>query len=324
MAYRAEPVPPPPTESGLAPTSLPGWPGPVAAIVGFAIAGAALLTSAFAELVRPEVQPILYGLAAVGGVFLFGGLVYALVRQVRRRRALPEHRYRGPSVVLMLVLAVCLATAAQLPFAADAAALLLGEGTPSLAGAIVLLMSTQAALLLVTWLFVLAPRALSGALERGGPIGAVLAGVGWGVLAWLGASALTLAIVVLMDRLGIPPEVPVAEQAVALLDPVVVVVAVVILAPIAEEAFFRGVAFNAWLRERGVRFAYLASAALFAVIHASLVSLLPIFALGLALAWVYRRTRSLLAPIAMHATVNAISVTLALLVRYEVIRLPAP
>lgn len=306
----------------MAPTRLPAWPGPVAAIAGFAIAGSALLTSAFAQLVRPEVQPLLFGLAAIGAALLFGGLVYALVRQVRRRRTLPAHRYRGPSVVLMLVLAVCLATAAQLPFAEDAAALLLGEGTPSLAGAIVLLMSTQGALLLVTWLFVLAPRALSGVLERGGRAGAVLAGVGWGALAWLGASALTFAIVVLMERLGVPPEVPVAEQAVAALDPFVVVVAVVVLAPIAEEAFFRGVAFNAWLRERGVRFAYIASAALFAAIHASLVSLLPIFALGLALAWVYRRTRSLLAPIAMHATVNGISVTLALLVRYEVIRLP--
>jgi membrane protease YdiL (CAAX protease family) len=99
-------------------------------------------------------------------------------------------------------------------------------------------------------------------------------------------------------------------------------VAVVILAPIAEEVFFRGVVFNAWLREGGRRWAYIGSAALFAVIHLSLVSLLPIFLLGLALAWVYERTGNLLAPIAMHATVNGISVALALLVRFDVVRLP--
>jgi membrane protease YdiL (CAAX protease family) len=101
-----------------------------------------------------------------------------------------------------------------------------------------------------------------------------------------------------------------------------VVVAVVILAPIAEEIFFRGVVFNAWLREGGRRWAYIGSAALFAAIHLSLLSLLPIFLLGLALAWVYERTGNLLAPIAMHATVNGISVALALLVRFELVKLP--
>ena len=314
--------PPPAVDARLAETRLPAWPGPVATVAGFAISASALTTAAMAGLVRPEVQPFLYGMAAVGGILLFGGLVYALLRQLRRRRVLPMHRYRGPSVVLMLVLVVCLATAATLPFTEDAAALVLGEGTPSPLGAIVLLTSTQAALLLVSWLFVLAPRALAGALERGSHLRALLAGVGWGALAWLGASAATVAILLLMERLGIPPEMPVAEQAVKALDPFVVVVAIVILAPIAEEVFFRGIAFNAWFRERGLRFAYIGSAALFAAIHASLVSLLPIFGLGLALAWIYRRTRSLVGPIAMHATVNGISVTIALLVRYEVIRLP--
>jgi membrane protease YdiL (CAAX protease family) len=103
----------------------------------------------------------------------------------------------------------------------------------------------------------------------------------------------------------------------------VVVLAVVVLAPIAEELFFRGIVFNAWLREGGRRWAYIGSAALFAAVHLSLVSALPIFLLGLALAWVYERTRNLLAPIAMHATVNGISVTIALLERFDVIRLPA-
>jgi membrane protease YdiL (CAAX protease family) len=91
---------------------------------------------------------------------------------------------------------------------------------------------------------------------------------------------------------------------------------------VAEEAFFRGVVFNAWRREAGRRWAFFGSAALFAAIHLSLLSLMPIFLLGIGLAWVYDRTKSLLAPMVMHATVNGISVALALLVRFDVLRLP--
>ena len=78
----------------------------------------------------------------------------------------------------------------------------------------------------------------------------------------------------------------------------------------------------AWLREAGRMWAYVGSAALFAAIHLSLESLLPIFLLGLALAWVYQRTGNLLAPITMHATVNGISVAIALAVRFGILDVP--
>ena len=274
---------------------------------------------------RPEALPILIGLGIVGSVLLLTGLVYALLRQVRRRRFLTAERYRGPSIVLMLVLSLVLTTAVTLPFMSDAAALVLGEGELTLAGAIVLITSTQISLLLISWAFVFRRDAVAFAMPLFGSnwLRALGAGIGWGALAWIAASALTFAMVVLLERLGVEPELQVAEQAIAALNPVLIVLAVVVLAPVAEEIFFRGVAFNAWLAERGRRFAYIGSAALFAVIHVSLVSVLPIFLLGLALAWVYRRTASLVAPIAMHATVNGISVTIALLERYEVLRLPA-
>jgi membrane protease YdiL (CAAX protease family) len=103
------------------------------------------------------------------------------------------------------------------------------------------------------------------------------------------------------------------------------VLAIVLVAPVAEELFFRGVVLNAWLREYGERRAVLGSAALFAAIHAdirsvdaligSVVQVVPIFGLGIALALICLRTRSLVGPMAMHATFNAISLTLALLAR---------
>src|SRR5690606_33705472 len=109
----------------------------------------------------------------------------------------------------------------------------------------------------------------------------------------------------------------------AVVHPVIAVLAIVVAAPIAEEIFFRGVVFNAWLREGGVRVAFIGSALLFAVIHLSVVAVLPIFLLGLALAWVYRRTGNILAPIGMHATVNGLSVGIVLLDRYGLLPVEA-
>jgi membrane protease YdiL (CAAX protease family) len=296
-------------------------------IVGFALSLSAFVTGELArvEVVRPEARAILVVLGVIGALMLAAGLVYTLVRQLRRRRFLPMDRYRGPSVVLLLAFAILLATAATLPFAEDINAILLGEGQLSLAGAIVIITSTQVALLVLTWVFVLRPRAVAFAMPLlgGERLRALRVGAGWGIVAWIGGSAVTYGMMYILERLGIRADVQTAERAIGFLEPWLIVVAVVIVAPIAEEVFFRGVAFNAWLRERGRRFAYIGSAALFAAIHVSLVSLLPIFLLGLALAWVYRRTRSLVAPIAMHATFNGISVALALLIRYELIRPPA-
>jgi CAAX protease family protein len=191
-------------------------------------------------------------------------------------------------------------------------------------GAVVILVSTQLALLFVSWLFVARPNALAALPSFPGrdPAGALLTGAGWGIGAWVMSTAAIVIMAWLLEAIGLPPEPQAAERAIALVDPWLVVLAVVILAPIAEEVFFRGVVFNAWLREGGRRWAYVGSAALFAIIHLSLVSLVPIFLLGLALAWVYERTGNLLAPIAMHAVVNGISVLLAFLVRFELIRLP--
>ena len=130
----------------------------------------------------------------------------------------------------------------------------------------------RSALLLVSWLLVYRPRALAALPSFPGrdPGGALRSGFGWGVLAWLGSTIVLAAVAWVLEQLGRPPEPEAAERAIAMLDPWLVVVAIVILAPIAEEVFFRGVVFNAWLREGGRRWAFIGSAALFAAIHLSL------------------------------------------------------
>lgn len=306
---------------------MPRWPGPLLVAAGVLLGIGALGVGAVAS-VQGGVDNgdlAVYGWLALAGALLFaGGLLYIAVRQLRVRRFLPPERYRGPSVIVLLLLVLVLTTLFTVPFAADAAALLLGEGELTFVGAAVLLISTQVALLLVSWFLVFRPGALAAlpSLPGRDPVGAIGAGIGWGIPAWLGATIASAGVVWLLESLGFDAEPQAAEQAIALVDPWLVVLAVVILAPIAEEVFFRGVVFNAWLRESGVRWAVIGSSALFAIIHLSVVALVPIFLLGLALAWIYRRKGNLLAPIAMHATVNGISVAFALLVRFDLVRLP--
>ncbi len=305
---------------------MPRWPGLVLVIGGGLLAAGALGT---AELIargdlEGDAGPI--ALLALPGALLFGvGLLYVAIRQLRVRRVLPPERYRGPSVFILLALALVVAAVLTAPFGADVLALDAGEGELSLLGSIFILVAVQTGLVLIGYLFVFRPNALAALPSFPGPrpARALASGLGWGVLAWIGSTLVVAVVVAVLTSLGQAPEPDPAERAIALLDPIVVVLAVVVLAPIAEELFFRGIVFNAWLREGGRRWAYIGSAALFAAVHLSLVSALPIFLLGLALAWVYERTRNLLAPIAMHATVNGISVTIALLERFDVIRLPA-
>lgn len=329
---RATPLPTAALPTGPHPTigagtvTMPGWPGPVLALGGAAVAIGALVAIAMVaagtlQVANPDA---LTWMALAGGAAFTTGLVYAAARQLRVRGFLPPERYRGPSVILLLALVIIVGTIVTLPFAADAALLVLGEGELSFLGALALLTGTQIGLLLVSWLFVFRPHALAGlpAFSEPDPARAIRLGLGWGVVAWFVASVASFVAFTVLDAIGLDPQPQAAEQALEVIDPWLAVVAVVIFAPIAEEIFFRGVVFNALLREGGRRWAFVGSAALFAVIHLSLVAIVPIFILGLALAWVYDRTRNLLAPIAMHVAVNGISVVIALLGRFEVIPLP--
>jgi membrane protease YdiL (CAAX protease family) len=296
-----------------------------------AIASGALL--AFGALVVAQaatVDPSLsldrdtyLALLRTGGLLLIVGCVANAARAVVVRRWLPPTRYRGPSVLVLLLLAAALSVGASAFFAADALALTTGEGQASLLGTAVILTATQLALLLVTLLFVAWPRALPGwqLLPEEGLPRSILLGIGLAFPAWFAVSIVAALMAELLRQAGIQPQPEPSQQLLTVADPVIAVLATVVVAPVAEELFFRGVAFSAWSREYGVGRALLLSALLFAIIHASLVAFLPIFTLGLILALLYRRTGSLPASMALHATFNAISVGLALAERFHLIRL---
>jgi membrane protease YdiL (CAAX protease family) len=105
---------------------------------------------------------------------------------------------------------------------------------------------------------------------------------------------------------GIAPQhAPRSEHQWVLLG--IAAVALVLVAPFAEEIVFRGLGFAAF-----GRVALPLTAALFAVAHLLVVLLVPIFVFGLVIGWVRRRTGSIWPGMAIHMSVNALSLALAL------------
>lgn len=273
------------------------------------------------EMVKRLFVPLL--ILAAGGLALLVGLVMSTVRALIVRAALPLTRYRGPGIFVLLLLGLIIGTVVSLLEASTAAAIVNG-GELSVTGTLVQLTSTQVGLLAVTGGLVVAPRALAGVRLFPGARAwrSVAAGLALAIPAWVGVTILANLSAAVLEALGAKQDTGILDSVILRGDPTVIVVAVVVVAPIAEELFFRGVVYNAWEREYGARVAVLGSAALFAAIHASLFLIVPIFVLGVALALVYRSTRSLPATILMHAGFNAITVTIALLSRLGVLTLP--
>lgn len=83
-----------------------------------------------------------------------------------------------------------------------------------------------------------------------------------------------------------------------------IVALAVVAAPLCEEFIFRGLIYGGLRRSLPVWQAMAASAAIFAVVHPP-ISMLPVFVVGLCTAWTYERTRTLLAPMLVHAVYNA-------------------
>jgi membrane protease YdiL (CAAX protease family) len=83
-----------------------------------------------------------------------------------------------------------------------------------------------------------------------------------------------------------------------------------VIGPVAEEVFFRGLAYNSLKRRFGVPAGILLSAAFFSAIHGNPLAFIPIFLMGVVLAWVYERTGSLAAPIGIHCANNLLVVVL--------------
>jgi len=83
-----------------------------------------------------------------------------------------------------------------------------------------------------------------------------------------------------------------------------------VLAPFAEELFFRAYVFQTFSTRYGRLWAYVFSAGLFAVVHANFAAAVPIFVLGLMLAYIFQRSGSILPGVIAHGINNAIAFAL--------------
>ena len=95
---------------------------------------------------------------------------------------------------------------------------------------------------------------------------------------------------------------------------VLVAAAVVLVAPVTEEMLFRGLVFGSFIRRWPYPVASLASAFLFGLAHMDLTLLLPLTIAGILLNALYHKTRSLVPSTIAHATLNAVSIFLAIFV----------
>lgn len=246
--------------------------------------------------------------------------------QALQRRADGLERYTGPSPILVFGAAV---TAS---LAVEALVVLVGgpAGLPEQAALVVSAATTAIAAIGAVGLLVVGSGALSwrdmGLHRPAEADGSLVLDVIWGIalavptLAFAGAVA-----IVLVGILGVMPEpaLPLTPDPVAMLVNLVVAVAV---APLWEELFFRGFATTAWARGLGRRGAIVRGGVFFAVIHVltisggdfgtaarlALIAFAARLPVGLVLGWIFLRRRSLAAPIALHATYNALPLLLYL------------
>lgn len=97
-------------------------------------------------------------------------------------------------------------------------------------------------------------------------------------------------------------------------------IASVLVAPICEEVFFRGFVFAGFLTRMPVVVAILLSSLLFAIAHADVGSFAILFFIGLALAFVRWRTRSLWPSILLHLLNNGAGALVIVLVMTGVLK----
>lgn len=130
--------------------------------------------------------------------------------------------------------------------------------------------------------------------------------VWWPLTAWV-ARAVRL----LLPRSEIHPAESFLRSEHVLWDWALVVACVVICAPLAEELLFRGL-LQSWLsRIAGGKAAVAGTAVVFGLVHSQFwPDPIPLFIFGIGLGETYERTRSLAAPIALHAAFNAVMLSI--------------
>lgn len=183
------------------------------------------------------------------------------------------------------------------------------EGLCSVPGFMTAALSVGCALIGVTYLRFIRPGILTTA-DLGVRVSSLSRHVAAGLLVGIMVLSVSAAIQLLLSGLGVRQTQLQDLQCIKnfpLSGFLAVVFAGGVLAPIAEELFFRGFVFRTYLRTRGPLLAYVFSSVLFAGLHLNLAALLPILALALILCGAYHRTGSIVPGVIGHGLNNSVA-----------------
>lgn len=98
------------------------------------------------------------------------------------------------------------------------------------------------------------------------------------------------------------------------LDGIIIIIVIAIGAPVVEELLFRGVLFEEINRETSKKMTIFLTAFIFGIYHFNIIQTPNTFFMGLVLAYLYEKTKSIKAPMIVHAT-NNIMATIPLIDR---------
>ncbi len=133
----------------------------------------------------------------------------------------------------------------------------------------------------------------------------------------VGAFAMTAVYAVVANAVGVAVQGNAADLALGFRtgpgEIIIVFVLVGVVAPFVEELTFRGIVFPSLNASWGMVPALLVSGAAFGVVHLQPTIALPLALIGMALAAVFLRTRSLWSAIIAHCAYNTVSLALAFL-----------
>jgi membrane protease YdiL (CAAX protease family) len=272
---------------------------------------------------RPEVKRLFFGLSGVVLLLMVLGLsgaaLYLFVPAIRRRFCVPGPFENPPWPLAMLL---------KLGILFCSGALLLGTLTyllgsravadPDFENTHLLLHATMMDLLALLLILYFVRKSGAGVRDLGFPV----SGRGYGreILTGFGAYltvlplflfTLVAAAVVAQVLKYEPPAHPLVEvffreekRAPALVAYSILLA--IVIGPCLEEIFFRGFLYRILRRRFGAGAGMVISASFFALIHENSFAFWPIFVLGLALAYVAEKRRSIVACMVMHMTHNAL------------------
>ncbi len=132
------------------------------------------------------------------------------------------------------------------------------------------------------------------------------------------ACSLCVRIVLYLITQTEPPQQEVIKLFKKTENPLFIAIAIfsfVVLAPISEELFFRGILYRGLKSSLPYLSGYI-SAFLFAIVHGNVGAFVPLFAFALILSTLYERTGSIIAPMICHGAFNLLNVYFIVLWEY--------